>query len=111
MLGPPLNLPWTSGRANEAFITQITERSAAKGSGRRVGVTDVKQNFFAVHTTPAMTEQLTQLTNDTLQLLQDRTQSPEEALIVLDAVVRTLEAAYGVKLIGPMIDDKSFGQA
>lgn len=67
-------------------------------------------DFFALCMTPEVSQRLTRLTDDTLQLLQDRTQTPEEALIVLDAVRRTIEAAYGITIVAP-INDQATGHS
>lgn len=60
------------------------------------------QQIFTVSLTPEMMERLTQLNRDVLKLIQERTKTPEEAFIVLDAVKRNLELMYGMVLVAPL---------
>lgn len=68
------------------------------------------QQIFAVSLTPEMMERLTQLNRDVLKLIQERTKTPEEAFIVLDAVKRNLELMYGMVLVAPL-DHLQSGQS
>jgi Bacterial regulatory protein, Fis family len=70
----------------------------------------VDRILFAVHATAERTQQLKRLAEEIVALLGDKTEGPEEAFIILDAVRRTLEATYGMTLVAP-IDSKSIGQA
>jgi hypothetical protein len=63
-------------------------------------------DLFAFTLDPEILQRLNQLTTEVLQLLQEHTQGPEEALIVLDAVTRTLAAEFGIVLLAPILDSR-----
>ncbi len=58
--------------------------------------------MFVLQVTPEMTERLKQVTKDALKLLEGRTNTPEEAFIVLDAVKRTLELKHAMFIVAPI---------
>jgi hypothetical protein len=64
--------------------------------------------MFALAMTPEMTNRVTRTVNEVLQLLQDKTETAVEALIVLDATKRTLSTMHGIVLLSP-IDDTTVG--
>lgn len=56
----------------------------------------------AVFLTPEMQTRLTGLVVEVLGLLKDGAETPEEALIVLDAARRELETTSGVEIVRPI---------
>lgn len=66
------------------------------------------EQLFALELTPEMMQRLRVLSTEIVKMLQDRTTTPEEALIVLDHVMKQLCATYGLALLSP-IDDTNTG--
>lgn len=60
-----------------------------------------QSEIFGFQLTPEVAERLTRLINDLLGTLEKQTNTPEEALIVLDGAKRTLEAKHGIVLMFP----------
>ena len=68
-----------------------------------------EHQIFGIHVTPEMKERLTSITAQLVRLLDDQTQTPEEAFIALDAAKRILEAKHGLLLMFP-VTDENIGQ-
>jgi hypothetical protein len=58
--------------------------------------------FTALTLTPEMTKRLKPLITEVLKLVQSRTNTPEEAFIVLDAVTRKLAMIHSMVLVAPI---------
>lgn len=70
----------------------------------------IEPQLFAFELTPEMMHRLRVLSTEILKMLEDRTTTPEEALIVLNSVIRQVGAIYGLALLSP-IDTTDTGQA
>lgn len=70
----------------------------------------IEAELFALELTPEMTHRLRVLSTEILKMLQDRTTTPQEALIVLDSVTRQVCATNGLALLSP-IDNTNTGHA
>lgn len=70
----------------------------------------IEPQLIALELTPDLMQRLTVLSAEILKMLEDRTNAPEEALIVLDTVTRQLCATYGLQLLSP-IDSTNTGHA
>lgn len=58
--------------------------------------------FFALMLTPEMTKRLNPVIAEVLKLVQSKTNTPEEALIVLDAVTRKLAMIHSMVITAPI---------
>ena len=65
-------------------------------------MSDVEPIFTALTVTPEMIKRLTPLITEVLKLIQSRTNTPEEAFIVLDAVTRKLAMIHNMVLVAPI---------
>ena len=70
----------------------------------------IEAQLFAFKLTPEMLHRLRLLSTEILKILKDRTNAPQEALIVLDSVTRELCATYGLALLSA-IDTTNTGHA
>ena len=68
----------------------------------------MEPEFFGVEVTPEMTERLSTVVDEVIELLKKRTMRPEEAFIILDAVTRKLAQEQGMFLLSP-VDDTNTG--
>lgn len=66
--------------------------------------------LLALALTPETMHRLRVLSTEILKILQDRTTTPQEALIVLDSVTRQVRATCGLALLSP-IDTTNTGHA
>lgn len=64
----------------------------------------IEPQLFALELTPETMHRLRRLSTQIRKMLEERTTTPEEALIVLDSVMRQVCATYGLALLSPIAD-------